>query len=189
MLYSVTYGIASFWYLKDRMGKEGSPKSWKRSYKEMVAWIEQLRQWQQELPESTDECVEAFKGDVFQDQIFVFTPKGEVKDLPRGSTPLDLAYRIHTDLGDHCAGARIITNMDESGRLVTLDYELKGDEIVALLTNPAVHPTRDWLPFARTNAARNNIRRSLKTDERESQQADASAPAPACQTTTMTIHA
>ncbi|PZW22872.1 GTP pyrophosphokinase, partial [Thermosporothrix hazakensis] len=190
---TATYGIASFWYLKDRMGKEGSPNSWKLSYKEMVTWIEQLRQWQQELPESADEFVEAFKGDVFQDQIFVFTPKGEVKDLPRGSTPLDMAYRIHTDLGDHCAGARIITNMDESGCLVTrqvpLDYELKGGEIVALLTNPAVHPTRDWLHFARTNAARNKIRRYLKTYERESQQADASAPVPGCQTTTMTIHA
>ncbi|WP_137686169.1 RelA/SpoT family protein [Thermosporothrix hazakensis] len=168
---TANYGIASYWYLKDRMGKEGSPNSWKLSYKEMVAWIEQLRQWQQELPESADEFVEAFKGDVFQDQIFVFTPKGEVKDLPRGSTPLDMAYRIHTDLGDHCAGARIITNMDESGRLVTrlvpLDYELKGGEIVDIMTNVAVHPTRDWLHFARTNAARNKIRRYLKTYERE----------------------
>jgi guanosine-3',5'-bis(diphosphate) 3'-pyrophosphohydrolase len=166
------YGIASYWYLKERVGKdEASPNSWRLSYREMVTWIEQLRQWQRELPQSADEFVEAVKGDIFQEQIFVFTPKGEVKDLPRGSTPLDMAYRIHTDIGDHCAGARIITNMDETGRLVTrlvpLDYELKGGEIVDIVTSRTVHPTRDWLSFARTAAARNKIRRYLKTYERE----------------------
>lgn len=176
------YGIASYWYLKERMGndekgagdkngKSETPGSWRLSYREMVAWIEQLRDWQRELPQSADEFVEAVKGDIFQEQIFVFTPKGEVKDLPRGSTPLDMAYRIHTDIGDHCAGARIITNMDDSGRLVTrlvpLDYELKGGEIVDIMVNRTVHPTRDWLSFARTAAARNKIRRYLKTYERE----------------------
>jgi len=115
--------------------------------------------------------VEAVKGDIFQEQIFVFTPKGEVKDLPRGSTALDMAYRIHTDIGDHCIGARIITNMDESGRLVTrivpLDYELKGGEIVDILVSESAHPTREWLAFARTTTARTKIRRYLKTYERE----------------------
>jgi GTP pyrophosphokinase len=173
------YGIASYWYLKDRMGQkeevpdEGAvPASWRLSYREMVTWIEQLREWQHSLPqEGADEFVEAVKGDIFQEQIFVFTPKGEVKDLPRGSTPLDMAYRIHTDLGDHCAGARIISNMDDGGRLVTrlvpLDYQLKGGEIVDIIVNRTVHPTRDWLSFARTAAARNKIRRYLKTYERE----------------------
>jgi guanosine-3',5'-bis(diphosphate) 3'-pyrophosphohydrolase len=167
------YGIASYWYLKERMGKnEAAVNSWRLSYREMVAWIEQLREWQRELPQqSADEFVEAVKGDIFQEQIFVFTPKGEVKDLPRGSTPLDMAYRIHTDIGDHCAGARIITNQDDTGRLVTrlvpLDYELKGGEIVDIMVNRTVHPTRDWLSFARTAAARNKIRRYLKTYERE----------------------
>src|SRR5579885_1089572 len=158
------YGIASYWYLKERGGA-------RLSTREMLAWIEQLREWQRELPQNADEFVEAVKGDIFQEQIFVFTPKGEVKDLPRGSTPLDLAYRIHTDIGDHCAGARIITNMEDSGRLVTrlvpLDYELKGGEIVDIVVNDTVHPTRDWLAFARTAAARNKIRRYLKTYERE----------------------
>jgi GTP pyrophosphokinase len=158
------YGVASYWYLKERGGS-------RLSYREMVAWIEQLRDWQRELPQSADEFVEAVKGDIFQEQIFVFTPKGEVKDLPRGSTPLDMAYRIHTDIGDHCAGARIITNLEDTGRLVTrfvpLDYELKGGEIVDIVTNAAVHPTRDWLSFAHTAAARNKIRRYLKTYERE----------------------
>ena len=174
------YGLASYWYLKERMGKdqqerdendEPTPGSWRLSYKEMATWIEQLSEWQRALPQGADEFVEAVKGDIFQEQIFVFTPQGEVKDLPRGSTPLDMAYRIHTDIGDHCAGARIITNTDDSGRLVTrlvpLDYELKGGEIVEIMVNRTVHPTRDWLSFARTAAARNKIRRYLKTYERE----------------------
>ena len=143
------YGIASYWYLRERMGNdeknrqqsendEPMPGSWRLSYREMMTWIEQLREWQYALPsQSADEFVEAVKGDLFQEQIFVFTPQGEVKDLPRGLTPLDMAYRIHTDIGDHCAGARIITNTDDSGRLVTrlvpLDYELKGGEIVEII--------------------------------------------------------
>src|SRR6266536_1414239 len=158
------YGIASYWYMKERGGS-------RLSYRELIAWIEQLREWQQELPPSADEFVEAVKGDIFQEQIFVFTPKGEVKDLPRGSTPLDMAYRIHTDIGEHCAGARIITNMADTGRLVTrlvpLDYELQGGEIVDIVVNRTVHPTRDWLSFARPAAARTKIRRYLKTYERE----------------------
>jgi RelA/SpoT family (p)ppGpp synthetase len=158
------YGIASYWYLKERGGS-------RLSYHEMMAWIEQLRDWQRELPQSADEFVEAVKGDMFEEQIFVFTPKGEVKDLPKGSTPLDMAYRIHTDIGDHCDGARIITNLADSGRLVTrlvpLDYELQGGEIVDIVVNGASHPTRDWLTFARTTTARTKIRRYLKTYERE----------------------
>src|SRR2546421_6959711 len=158
------YGIASYWYLKERGGA-------RLSTREMITWIEQLREWQRELPQNADEFVEAVKGDIFQEQIFVFTPKGEVKDLPRGSTPLDLAYRIHTDIGDHCAGARIITNLADVGclitRLVPLDYELQGGEIVDIVVNRATHPTRDWLSFARTTSARTKIRRYLKTYERE----------------------
>src|SRR5258707_1195640 len=158
------YGIASYWYMKDRGGA-------RLSTNEMITWIEQLRDWQRELPQNADEFVEAVKGDIFQEQIFVFTPKGEVKDLPRGSTSIGMAYRIHTDLGDHCAGARIVTNMEDSGRLVTriapLDYELKSGEIIDIIVNPKTHPTRDWLNFAHTSSAKNKIRRYLKTYERE----------------------
>ncbi len=158
------YGIASYWYLRERGGS-------RLSYREMVAWIEQLREWQRELPQSADDFIEAVKGDIFQEQIFVFTPKGEIKDLPRGSTPVDMAYRIHTDIGDHCAGARIITSLGDSERLVTrlvpLDYELKSGEIVDIVTNQAIHPTRDWLTFVRTANARTKIKRYLKNHERE----------------------
>ncbi|MBX5455472.1 MAG: bifunctional (p)ppGpp synthetase/guanosine-3',5'-bis(diphosphate) 3'-pyrophosphohydrolase [Thermogemmatispora sp.] len=158
------YGIASYWYLRERGGS-------RLSYREMIAWIEQLREWQRELPQSADDFIEAVKGDIFQEQIFVFTPKGEIKDLPRGSTPVDMAYRIHTDIGDHCAGARIITSLGDSERLVTrlvpLDYELKSGEIVDIVTNQAIHPTRDWLTFVRTANARTKIKRYLKNHERE----------------------
>ncbi len=173
------YGIASYWYLKGRVetdtqAEDGQPQEIpirRLSYQELMAWLEQVREWQRELPQNADEFVEAVKGDIFQEQIFVFTPKGEVKDLPRGSTVLDMAYRIHTDIGDHCAGALIITNTTDTGRLVTqlvpLDYELKGGEIVDIVMDRTAHPTRDWLSFARTAAARNKIRRYLKTYERE----------------------
>src|SRR5205807_4422993 len=117
--------------------------------------------------------VEAVKDEIFDEQIFVFTPKGEVKDLPVGSTPLDFAYRIHTKIGDKCAGARVTT---ESGsgdgerlvtRLVPLDYELKSGDIVDIVTNRTAHPTRDWLNFARAAAARSKIRRYLNIHERD----------------------
>ena len=164
------YGVAMHWHYKD-IGDHASA-----SAKELLAWLRQLTEWQRELRSastSDTEFVEAIKDDIFQEQIFVFTPKGEVKDLPVGSTPLDFAYRIHSKVGDSCAGARIITETGsgESERLVTrivpLDYELKGGEIVDILTSRTAHPTRDWLNFARTAAARSKIRRYLKVYERD----------------------
>ena len=144
--------------------------------KNCLSWLRQLADWQRELRTATtndSEFVEAVRDEIFEEQIFVFTPKGEVKDLPVGSTPLDFAYRIHSKMGDQCAGARIIS---ESGsgdserlvtRLVPLDYELRSGEIVDIVTNRTAHPTRDWLNFARTAAARSKIRRYLKTHERD----------------------
>jgi GTP pyrophosphokinase len=164
------YGVAMHWHYKD-IGDHASA-----SAKELLEWLRRLAEWQRELRSSTSsdsEFVEAVKDEIFQEQIFVFTPKGEVKDLPVGSTPLDFAYRIHSKVGDRCAGARIIS---ESGsgdgerlvtRMVPLDYELKSGEIVDIITSRTAHPTRDWLNFARTSAARNRIRRYLKTYERD----------------------
>jgi GTP diphosphokinase / guanosine-3',5'-bis(diphosphate) 3'-diphosphatase len=164
------HGVAMHWHYKD-VGDRATA-----SAKELLAWLRQLADWQRELRSDTandSEFVEAVRDEIFQEQIFVFTPKGEVKDLPVGSTPLDFAYRIHTKVGDKCAGARIIT---ESGsgdnerlvtRMVPLDYELKSGEIVDIVTSRTAHPTRDWLSFARTAAARSKIRRYLKTHERD----------------------
>jgi len=164
------YGVAMHWHYKD-IGDDASA-----SAKELLSWLRQLSDWQRELRSATvndTEFVEAVRDEIFQEQIFVFTPKGEVKDLPVGSTPLDFAYRIHTKVGDRCAGARIIT---ESGsgdnerlvtRMVPLDYELKSGEIVDIVTSRTAHPTRDWLNFARTAAAKSKIRRYLKIHERD----------------------
>ncbi|MDQ2904168.1 MAG: RelA/SpoT family protein [Chloroflexota bacterium] len=164
------YGVAMHWHYKD-VGDHASA-----SAKELLAWLRQLAEWQRELrsPSTSDsEFVEAVKGDIFQEQIFIFTPRGEVKDLPVGSTPLDFAYRIHSKVGDNCAGARIITDVGQGDgerlvtRMVPLDYELKNGEIVDIVTSRTAHPTRDWLNFARTAAARSKIRRYLKIHERD----------------------
>src|SRR6266704_1789933 len=166
------YGVAMHWHYKD-VGDHASA-----SARELLTWLRQLADWQRDLRSfatSDTEFIEAVKDDIFQEQIFVFTPKGEVKDLPVGSTPLDFAYRIHSKVGDRCAGARIITEstsgVTEGDRLVTrmvpLDYELKSGEIVDIVTSRTAHPTRDWLNFARTTAARSKIRRYLKTHERD----------------------
>jgi GTP pyrophosphokinase len=159
------YGVAMHWHYKD-VGDNASA-----SARELLSWLHQLGEWQYEIRTwnaSDTEFVEAVKDDFFEEQVFVFTPKGEVKDLPVGSTPLDFAYRIHTKVGDSCAGVRIITG--DGDRLVTkmvpLDYELKSGEIIEIITNRTAHPTRDWLNFARTAAARSKIRRYLKQHER-----------------------
>ena len=163
------YGVAMHWHYKD-VGDNASS-----SAKELLTWLRQLADWQRDLRSantSDTEFIEAVKDDIFQEQIFVFTPRGEVKDLPVGSTPLDFAYRVHSKIGDKCAGARIITQVGSGDgdrlvtRMVPLDYELKSGEIVDIVTNRTAHPTRDWLNFARTAAARSKIRRYLKTHER-----------------------
>ncbi len=154
-------GVATHWYYKES-GGSSLPR------KEMLAWIEQLREWQKELSLGATEFVETVKDDLFKDQIFVFTPKGDVKELPVGSTPLDFAYRIHSEVGDHCAGARIITGDSRLiTRMVPLDYELKNGEIVDIITNKNAHPTRDWLAFARSKHAREKILHYLKITERD----------------------
>jgi GTP diphosphokinase / guanosine-3',5'-bis(diphosphate) 3'-diphosphatase len=164
------YGVAMHWHYKDAGDKAS------KSARELLSWLRQLAEWQRDLRATTandSEFVKAVRDEFLEEQIFVFTPKGEVKDLPVGSTPLDFAYRIHTQVGDHCAGARVTT---ESGngdsehlitRMVPLDYELQSGDIVDIITTRTAHPTRDWLNFARTSATKSKIRRYLKTYERD----------------------
>src|SRR6266852_978510 len=160
------YGVAMHWHYKD-VGDHASA-----SARELLTWLRQLADWQRDLRSfatSDTEFIEAVKDDIFQEQIFVFTPKGEVKDLPIGSTPIDFAYRIHSKVGDRCAGARVTTEHGADRlvtRMVPLDYELRSGDIVDIVTNRTAHPTRDWLSFARTTAARSKIRRYLKIHER-----------------------
>jgi GTP diphosphokinase / guanosine-3',5'-bis(diphosphate) 3'-diphosphatase len=154
---SAEYGIAAHWRYK-----EGSKRDVR--YEERLAWLRQLLDWQREISQP-EEMVEAVKTDIFQDQVFVFTPKGEIKDLPTGSTPLDFAYRIHTDLGHRCVGAKV------NGRLVSLNYHLKNGEVVEVVTSKSSKgPSRDWmnanLGFIRTTHAREKIRQWFKRQER-----------------------
>jgi GTP pyrophosphokinase len=147
-------GIAAHWRYK-----EGSRAD--KEYDAKLAWLRQVMDWQRDVSDAT-EFVEGVKLDVFQDQVFVFTPKGEVKDLPAGATPLDFAYRIHTDIGHRCIGAKI------NNRLVPLDYRLKNGDIVEIVTTKQSHgPSRDWMNLVRTNHAREKIRQWFKRQERD----------------------
>jgi GTP pyrophosphokinase len=147
-------GIAAHWRYK-----EGSRAD--REYDAKLAWLRQVMDWQRDVSDAT-EFVEGVKLDVFQDQVFVFTPKGEVKDLPAGATPLDFAYRIHTDVGHRCIGAKV------NNRLVPLDYRLKNGDIVEIVTTKGEHgPSRDWMNLVRTSHAREKIRQWFKRQERD----------------------
>src|SRR4051812_48141456 len=147
-------GIAAHWRYK-----EGSKAE--REYDAKLAWLRQLMDWQRDVSDAT-EFVEGVKLDIFQDQVFVFTPKGEIKDLPAGATPLDFAYRIHTDVGHKTIGSKV------NNRLVPLDYRLKNGDIVEIVTTRAGHgPSRDWLNLVRTSHAREKIRQWFKRQERD----------------------
>ncbi|HEX9044466.1 MAG TPA: bifunctional (p)ppGpp synthetase/guanosine-3',5'-bis(diphosphate) 3'-pyrophosphohydrolase [Candidatus Limnocylindrales bacterium] len=147
-------GIAAHWRYK-----EGSKSD--REYDAKLAWLRQLMDWQRDVSDAT-EFVEGIKLDIFQDQVFVFTPKGDVKDLPAGATPLDFAYRIHTDVGHRCIGAKV------NNRLVPLDYRLKNGDIVEIVTTKGEHgPSRDWMNVVRTSHAREKIRQWFKRKDRD----------------------
>ncbi len=147
-------GIAAHWRYK-----EGSRTD--RAYDAKLAWLRQLMDWQREVSDAT-EFVEGVKLDIFQDQVFVFTPRGDVKDLPAGATPLDFAYRIHTDVGHACIGAKV------NNRLVSLDYKLKNGDIVEIVTTRSAHgPSRDWINLVTTSHAKEKIRQWFKRQQRD----------------------
>jgi GTP pyrophosphokinase len=148
------YGIAAHWRYKE--GGKGDA-----NYESKLAWVRQLMEWQHDVADAT-EFVESLKVDVFQDQVFVFTPKGEVKDLPSGATPIDFAYRIHTDIGHRTIGAKV------NGRIVPLDHKLQSGDIVEIVTSKAARgPSRDWITMVRTPGAREKIRQWFKRQHRE----------------------
>jgi GTP pyrophosphokinase len=148
------FGIAAHWRYKD-----GSRTD--RAYDAKLAWVRQLMEWQLDVSDAT-EFLEGVKLDIFQDQVFVFTPKGDVKDMPAGATPLDFAYRIHTEVGHACIGAKV------NNRLVPLDYRLKNGDIVEIVTTRSAHgPSRDWLNIVTTSHAREKIRQWFKRQQRD----------------------
>jgi len=146
-------GIAAHWKYKE--GKGYDEKDIKR-----FAWLRQLLEWQNELQDSK-EFMDSVKVDLFPEDVYVFTPKGDVKGYPKGSTPIDFAYSVHTDVGHRCVGAKV------NGKLVPLKYELKNGDIVEVITSPHHTPSKDWLKIVKSSRARNKIRNWIKTEERK----------------------
>lgn len=145
-------GIAAHWKYKE--GKNIDKKD-----DEQFAWLRQLLEWQQDLKDPR-EFLDTVKIDLFPEEVYVFTPKGAVKQFPRGATAVDFAYSIHTEIGHHCAGARV------NERLVSLKYQLKNGDIVEITTSPQHKPSKDWLRFVKTSRARTRINHWVKQEER-----------------------
>jgi GTP diphosphokinase / guanosine-3',5'-bis(diphosphate) 3'-diphosphatase len=150
-------GIAAHWRYK-----EGATRD--EAYERHILWLRSLMEWRQDV-EDAGEFVDSMKTDVFQDRVYVFTPRGDIIDLPTGSTPIDFAYHVHTDIGHRCRGAKI------NGKLVSLDYVLKTGDKVEILTAKRGGPSRDWLNpnlgLVKTQRARSKIRQWFKRQARE----------------------
>jgi GTP pyrophosphokinase len=146
-------GIAAHWKYKE--GKTGFDKD-----DQAFAWLRQMLEWQQEV-QDPHEFLNSLKLDLYPEEVYCFTPKGEVKTLPRGASPIDFAYAIHTEIGHHCVGARV------NGKIVPLRYKLKNGDIIEILTSPGHNPSRDWLSLAVTNKARAKIRHYLNAAEKQ----------------------
>ncbi len=151
------YGVAAHWLYKE--GRTADAQ-----FEKKMTWLRQLLDWQRDVT-GAEEYVESFKTDIFDSQVYVYTPKGDVKELPAGSTPLDFAYRIHTDIGNRCVGAQV------NGKLVPLQYSLRNGDTIHIVTSKTVRgPSLDWLNpnlgYVKTNSARQKIRQWFNKQER-----------------------
>jgi GTP pyrophosphokinase len=148
------YGIAAHWKYKEGKADEAD-------FDDKLRWLRQMLEWQRDMKDPK-EFMESLKVDLFTNEVFVFTPKGDVIDLPAGSTPVDFAYKIHSAVGNSCIGAKV------DGRIVPLDYKLKNGNIIEVLTSGHSNgPSRDWLKFVKSNQAKNRIRQWFKKERKE----------------------
>lgn len=147
------YGVAAHWRYKE--GNKGADKE----FDQKVAWLRQVLEWQD--TSNPKELVNALKLDVFSGEVFVFTPKGDVVKLPIGSVPLDFAYRVHTDVGHRCVGAKV------NGKIVPLDYTLQNGDIVDIITSKTGKPSLDWLNIVGSSESKNKIRNWFKRENKE----------------------
>lgn len=151
------FGIAAHWIYKEK-------KPFTDSFQQRVNWLRKLMDWKQDVDDA-QEFVDSMKSDVFEDRVYVFTPRGDIIDLPRGSTPIDFAYHVHTEIGNRCRGAKV------NGKLVSLDYHLQTGDQLEILTSKHGGPSRDWLNLnlglVKTQRARSKIRQWFKKQDRE----------------------
>lgn len=155
------YGIAAHWKYKEGDTAGGTEVDKQKEFEKKLAWLRDMLEWQKETSDA-EEFMEGFKIDLFSDEVFVFTPKGVVINLCSKATPIDFAYRIHTDVGNKCVGAKV------NGKIVPLDYTLKTGEIVEILTSPnAKGPNMDWLNIAKSNQSKSKIKLWFKKAKKE----------------------
>ena len=155
------FGVAAHWIYKQGGYGGGTARGIPADPDGKLRWLRRLLDWQQEMQDPRD-FMESLKVDLFEDEVFVFTPRGEVKSLAAGATPLDFAYEVHTDVGHRCVGAKV------NGKIVPLHYELKSGDIVEVLTSKRERgPSRDWLALVKTTRARNKIKQWFKQESRE----------------------
>ncbi len=145
-------GIAAHWKYKEGKGKDTSED-------EMMKWLRRLVEWQQDMTDARD-FVDSFKFDLYRSEVYAFTPKGKVIQLPLNATPVDFAYAIHTKVGDQCTGAKV------NGRIVPLKYQIQNGDVIEIITTPGHQPTRDWLNFVVTSKARNKIKHWVAEKQR-----------------------
>lgn len=148
------YGIAAHWKYKEGVNKSDN-------FDEKLTWLRQLLEWQKDLKDPKD-FMETLKIDFFTDEVFVFTPKGDVINLPEGSTPIDFAYRVHTDVGNRTVGAKV------NGRIVQLNYQLRNGNVVEVITASNASPSRDWLSIVKSTQAKTKIRQYFKLKDKDS---------------------
>ena len=152
------YGIAAHWKYKEGITDSNNKEL---RYENKMSWLRQILEWQKELDNAND-LVETIKVDLLNEEVYVFTPQGKVVELPMGSCPLDFAYRIHSDVGNSCVGAKV------NGKIVPLNYTLNNGDIVEIMTSKNSNgPSRDWLNFTKSAHARNKIRQYFKKEEKE----------------------
>ncbi len=147
------YGIAAHWKYKEQ-GRVQDKDS------KAFGWLRQFIEWESDLPDNR-QFMDSVKLELFHDVVYVFTPKGTVKELPKDSTPVDFAYAIHTEVGDHCVGAKV------NGKIVPLKYELESGDTIEILTSPNQTPHKDWLKFVRTSRAKTKIKHWIKAEEQK----------------------